>query len=76
MKMTAMLAAIAVSAAAFASVEELSLYGSSVKDFSPLATCPKLANVTLTKGAFLPEGVRALEEALRANNIRAMVVER
>ena len=66
MKMTAMLAAIAVSAAAFASV----------KDFSPLATCPKLANVTLTKGAFLPEGVRALEEALRANNVRAMVVER
>ncbi|MBO7483429.1 MAG: hypothetical protein J6U17_06065 [Kiritimatiellae bacterium] len=43
---------------------------------TPLATCPKLANVTLTKGAFLPEGVRALEEALRANNVRAMVVER
>lgn len=41
-----------------------------------LKDCPRLVNVILTKGAFPPEDVRSLEEALRANSGRAIVAER
>lgn len=41
-----------------------------------LKGCPRLVNVILAKGAFPPEDVRSLEEALRANSGRAIVAER
>ena len=41
-----------------------------------LRECPKLANVSVMKGAFPADEVKALADALQANNKRARVIER